>query len=99
WRDQTLAMSHDSFYENGERETAEEWQAQNDEAFIGDGGAFADKDMRMFAYTFGKRSLEETQNFYYEDDGRYSRLQEIKKTLDPDCIFSADEFSLNPRDK
>ncbi|NES78939.1 MULTISPECIES: hypothetical protein [unclassified Okeania] len=87
-------MSHDSFYETGKREAAEEWQKENDKVFIEE-KAFADKDMRMFAYTFGSRKLEDTKDVYYEND-MYNTLKSIKETIDPNCIFSADEFSLSP---
>lgn len=100
WRDQALAMSHDSFYSSGllfpkGRETAEEWQAKNDEVFIGQ-GAFADADMRMFAYTFGNRVLEEVWENFYDSAEKYERLRKIKGELDPDELFYPDQFSVKP---
>ncbi|MEM9275003.1 MAG: FAD-binding protein [Cyanobacteria bacterium P01_F01_bin.143] len=100
WREQALAMSHDSFYleslfHPGAREKAEQWQSENDEAFIGQAG-FADTDMRMVAYTFGNRVLEDVWPHYYDSKEKYERLRRIKGALDPNGIFSADQFSLKP---
>jgi len=100
WRKQALAMSHDSFYRVGYFHPyadvyAEQWQLDNDEEFIEQKG-FADVDMRMFAYTFGDRVLENVWQYYYDSQEKYDRLRRIKGTLDPDGLFSADDFSLKP---
>ncbi len=100
WREQTLALSYDSFYLVSEdypdaRKTAQKWQEENDRVFINEKG-FADKDMRMFAYTFGDRVLENVWQYYYDSEEKYKRLREIKGRLDPDGLFSADDFSLKP---
>ena len=100
WREQALAISHDSFYSVGlfscnARKKAERWQSQNDNVFIEE-KAYADADMRMFAYTFGDRVLEEVWPYYYDSKEKYDRLREIKGALDPNGLFSADQFSLKP---
>uniref|UniRef100_A0A7S4KE57 FAD-binding PCMH-type domain-containing protein n=1 Tax=Paramoeba aestuarina TaxID=180227 RepID=A0A7S4KE57_9EUKA len=100
WRGQAFAMSHDSFYSKGlfggsKYNKAEAWQAENDKAFV-EKGAFADKDMRMFAYTFGKRNLAEVWHLYYDSEEKYERLKKIKKALDADGVFCSDEFCLSP---
>ena len=100
WREQALAMSHDSFYlvslcHRSAREKAEQWQRENDKAFVDQKG-FADVDMRMVAYTFGNRVLEEVWPYYYDTKEKYERLRKIKGKIDPDALFRADEFSLKP---
>jgi FAD/FMN-containing dehydrogenase len=100
WREQAFAMSHDSFYSDdwfcgNERDNAEQWQSKNDEVFINQ-KAFADADMRMFAYTFGDRVLDEVWRCFYDSEEKYERLRRIKGQLDPDGLFSADQFSLKP---
>jgi hypothetical protein len=100
WREQALAMGHDSFYASnffcrGEREKAEKWQAENDEVFI-EQKAFADADMRVFAYTFGDRVLDDVWPFLYDSKEKYDRLRRIKGKLDPDGLFSPDQYSLKP---
>ena len=100
WRDQAFAMSHDSFYNVGglfgdASRQAEKWQRKNDRAFIGN-QKYADKDMRMFAYTFGNRVLDEVWQHYYDSQDKYDRLKAIKQTVDPDGIFTADEFCVDP---
>jgi FAD/FMN-containing dehydrogenase len=52
--------------------------------------------MRMFAYTFGDRVLEEVWPNFYDSEEKYKRLRRIKGQLDPDGLFSADQFSLKP---
>ena len=100
WRDQAMAMSHDSFYSVAwlwfnAHKWAEKWQKSNDKIFIED-KQFADEDMRMFAYTFGDRVLEQVWQYYYDSLEKYKRLRKIKGRLDPDGLFSADQFSLTP---
>jgi len=100
WREQAFAMSHDNFYSDDlicgdERQNAEQWQSENDAVFIGQ-KAFADADMRMFAYTFGDRVLEDVWQCFYDSEEKYERLRRIKGQLDPDGLFSADQFSLKP---
>lgn len=100
WREQVFAMSHDNFYSDDlicgdERQNAEQWQSENDEVFIGQ-KAFADADMRMFAYTFGDRVLDEVWQCFYDSREKYERLRRIKGELDPNGLFSADQFSLKP---
>ncbi len=100
WREQAFAMSHDSFYSvdwpcGDERKNAEKWQKENDEVFVAQ-KAFADADMRLFAYTFGDRVLEDVWQCFYDSEEKYERLRRIKGQLDPDGLFSADQFSLKP---
>jgi len=100
WREQAFAMSHDSFYSDDwccgdERQNAEQWQTENDKVFI-EKKAFAETDMRMFAYTFGDRVLEHVWQCFYDSEEKYKRLRRIKGQLDPDGLFSADQFSLKP---
>ncbi|CAH1211030.1 FAD-binding PCMH-type domain-containing protein [Candidatus Nitrotoga sp. BS] len=100
WRQQAFAMSHDSFYSanwfcRNERQNAEQWQKENDAVFI-EKKAYADADMRVFAYTFGDRVLEEVWPFFYDSKEKYERLRSIKGKLDPNGLFSADQFSLQP---
>jgi FAD binding domain len=101
WRKQAFAMGHDDFYSDDwfcgdERSNAEQWQQQNDEVFIGPEGSFANADMRMFAYTFGERVLDKVWPYFYDSKEKYDRLRKIKGELDPDGLFSADDFSLKP---
>ena len=100
WREQALAMSHDAFYSVGwfhsrAHDKAVRWQRENDEAFIENKG-FAGADMRMVAYTFGSRVLEDVWLCYYDSKEKYERLRRIKGILDPEGLFSADQFSLKP---
>mmetsp|Transcript_43823 Transcript_43823/g.61602 ORF Transcript_43823/g.61602 Transcript_43823/m.61602 type:complete len:551 (+) Transcript_43823:247-1899(+) len=100
WRQQEFAMSHDAFYSKGfikgrPHAKAEKWQDENDEVFIGE-KKYAEKDMRMFAYTFGCRELDQVWQHYYDSEEKYERLKKIKGELDPKGVFSCDGFSLRP---
>jgi hypothetical protein len=100
WREQAFAMSHDSFYSvewffGNEHQQAVQWQRENDDVFIGQ-KSYADADMRLFAYTFGERDLEDVWSYYYDSEEKYKRLRRIKGKLDPDGLFSADQFTLKP---
>ena len=52
--------------------------------------------MRVFAYTFGNRVLDDVWQHYYDSQEKYDRLKAIKQTVDPDGIVTADEFSVDP---
>lgn len=95
WREQALGMSHDSFYMVGSLSEAQKWQSENDEALIGQ-KAFADADMRLFAFTFGERELKKVWCHYYDSEEKYHRLRRIKAAVDPHGLFITDEFSLKP---
>ena len=56
----------------------------------------SDADMRTFAYTFGKRVLADVWPYFYDSEEKYNRLRRIKGKLDPDGLFSADQFSFKP---
>ena len=100
WRGQVAWLCYDAFYDVSKHESAYQhacdWQEENDKVFIGEDGAFAKKDMRMFAFTFGKRVLEEVWQFYYDSKDKYDRLRRIKHLVDPDCVFNSDEFAVKP---
>ena len=92
-----MAASHDSFYSGdwlflNARARAERWQRQNDEIFV-EQQALADADMRTFAYTFGNRVLADVRPCFYDSEEKYDRLRRITGKLDPDGLFSADQFS------
>jgi hypothetical protein len=100
WREQAFAASHDSFWAEGwwsgdYHKAAEQWQHENDKVFI-EQKEFADADMRMFAYTFGDRNLEDVWHCFYDSQEKYDRLRRIKGELDPGGLFSTDHFSLKP---
>lgn len=100
WREQAFAASHDSFWAEGwwsgdYHQAAEQWQHENDKVFI-EQKEFADADMRMFAYTFGDRNLEDVWHCFYDSQEKYDRLRRIKGELDPGGLFSTDHFSLKP---
>ena len=100
WRQQAFAASHDSFYSEGwlsgsYKQCAEDWQHENDDIFITQKN-FADTDMRMFAYTFGSDVLKDVWQCFYDSQEKYDRLRKIKGELDPDNLFSPDQFSIEP---
>jgi len=100
WRGQCLAISHDAFYRHNKFENALAWQQENDKAFVGPGGAFSERDMRVFAYTWNdgenNKTLEEEWQYYYDSREKYERLRRIKAKADPDSVFNSSPFSLEP---
>jgi len=108
WRDQALLWQcHDAFYDNdahqNAKEHAEQWQKETDAAFIGPDGAFGEKDMRMFAYTWlegdgdqWQTKLEDQWQYYYDSKEKYERLRRIKFKADPDSVFNSSAFCLTP---
>jgi hypothetical protein len=100
WRDMVLAMSHDAFYDHTRDKNAYkhaiDWEEGNDEAFVGEGGAYSEQDKRMFAYTWGEREIEKVWQYYYDSEEKYQRIRAIKTKVDPDAIFNASPMGIPP---
>ena len=104
-RDSTVVAGMDGFYltlnliGKTPKEQTDEWVTKNDELFRGPGSKFAPGlDRRLFwaSYytTLAERDLEVSWPFYHEDDKKWQKLKAIKKRVDPDNIFSPNDFSV-----
>jgi len=105
WRDQCMLWQcHDAFYDCNEhkdaKQYAQEWQQETDKLFVGKDGAFCDRDLRAFAYTWldGEKDekLEDQWQKYYDSKEKYDRLRRIKFKADPDSVFNSSSFCLTP---
>jgi len=96
WRDSRLGFTCDIFYTPTEtaHRFALDWQAANDNAFIGENGCFSKRDIRYFWGSYGNHDLTSVWPCYYESEEVYKRLLAIKKAVDPQKIFSPNPFCI-----
>lgn len=96
WRDSSLVCTLDCFYEGDEaRETAEEWHRINGEEGIGNPKAkFSKQDRRVLWGSYGSFDLDESWQYYYEDQAKYDRLRKARLAADPNAVFTPNTFAV-----
>ena len=99
WRDANICILQDIFYDPSDETAkpfAEEWVRRVDAAFIGEDGLMSKQDIRLFAYPHSNTDLSDPKVWpcYYEKAETHDRLLAFKKKIDPNQVFSANEFCL-----
>ena len=98
WRDCCTTFTCDIFYEvqKGTQSLtyAQKWQERNDRMFIGPSGSFSKQDIRLFWGSYGNRNLNEVWRSYYDSEEKYEKMKEIKSKIDPNKVFSPNEFCI-----
>ena len=94
WRDSTVVQTMDCFHWSAVKQTAEDWQKENDQTGIGPGGIFSKEDRRVLWGSFGEFDLDKVWNTYHEDEAKYKRLMEVRKKADPDGMFTPNSFAV-----
>lgn len=86
-RDFVFCFVFDVFYADGFMEVAE--QLQEEMQGIVNTEFSPGQEQRLFWGSFGETDMRETsvQKFYYDDIGKYVRLQQLKKKVDPNDVF------------
>jgi hypothetical protein len=92
WRDSTVCATLDCFYEDGYKETAEEWHRVNEEEGIGPNGIFSKQDRRVLWGSFGEYDLDKVWNCYFDDRAKYDRLVKARSKADPDGVLTPNTF-------
>lgn len=98
WRDTTLICTIDCFHEPEHKIRAEDWERGNDEEGIGPDGKFSEQDKRVLWGSYGGFDLHKNRRFYYEDEAKYERLQRVRARVDPDGLFTPNEFCVKRLD-
>ncbi|KAH6911210.1 hypothetical protein BKA70DRAFT_1220246 [Coprinopsis sp. MPI-PUGE-AT-0042] len=93
WRDLSMCMTIDNFYEEEKKAEAEAWQTVNDKGAIGPNGFFSKEDMRFLWGSWGSFDLNATWNAYYDQE-TYERIQKARQHADPDGIFTPNTFAV-----
>jgi FAD/FMN-containing dehydrogenase len=95
WRDATIGINFDIFYDlktsADALALANSYQAGYTAKAIGPGGLFSQQDLRWFWATHGDRDLSKVWQCYLSP-ASYQRLLQIKKTYDPQSVFSPNAF-------
>lgn len=94
WRDSTVCQAIGCFYEEGHKEAAEKWQAQNDLIMNGPDGAFSSQDRRVLWGAFGDWSMKDSWQYYHEDRAKYERIGRARARADPEGTFSPNSFAV-----
>ena len=92
WRDSTVCQVIDCFHESKYKQTADDWQAENDKLFIGPNGCYSKQDKRVLWGSYGDWDLHKMRLTYYEDNGKYQQLQKVRARADPDGMFTPNPF-------
>ena len=92
WRNATIGMNLDIFYANSNAQAlANSFQDQYTSQAIGPDGIFSKADLRWYWASHGEQDLSLVWQDYLSPTS-YQRLLQIKKTYDPDSIFSPNAF-------
>jgi len=94
WRDSTVCATIDCFVESSYKHVAEEWQAENDKILLGPEGCFSRQDKRVLWGSYGDWDMSKNWQYYYEDEGKYERLQKARLKADPDGTFTPNPFAV-----
>ncbi|KAF9355252.1 hypothetical protein BGX26_006827, partial [Mortierella sp. AD094] len=77
------------------KEAASKWVEQNDKESVAE-QRFTKQDRRMM-WGSHDHDLVAARAFYYDQEpSKYQKLSELKQQLDPNCIFTANKFSIGP---
>jgi len=102
WRDSTYACTMDVFYDVDyptpvdPKTKAREWVERNDAEGVGHEGGYYSKQDRRLLWGSKDLDLEAARDYYYDSKEKYGRLSEIKKTADPQLVFTANKFAVGP---
>jgi len=94
WRDTTLCVTLDCFYDKEHRDVAEDWHQVNEEEGCGPQGKLSKDDRRVLWGSFGSYDLDSLWKSYYEDAGKYERLGTTRRRMDPEGTFTPNTFSV-----
>ena len=101
WRDSTIVCVLDCFYNQlfpSAKRTTEKWQNTNDNEGIGPNGKFSEEDRRVLWGSYSRVGKSDEFNmgcswpYYHEDEKKYDKLCRIKKEVDPDNVFTPNDF-------
>lgn len=98
WRDSTVCQILDCFHDSSYKATANKWQAENDQIFVGPKSCYSKQDKRVLWGSYGDWELHDNWRFYYEDEEKYEKLQNVRARADPDGTFTANPFAVKRAD-
>lgn len=77
------------------KKAAKEWVEKNNKEGIAE-QTFTKEDRRLFWGAYDQ-DLVAARKFYYDQEPhKYDELSALKQQLDPNCIFTANKFSIGP---
>ncbi|KAF9357052.1 hypothetical protein BGX34_009625 [Mortierella sp. NVP85] len=96
WRDSSYIFPFDIFYKPEGKETALKWQERNDREAIVEGKFSKQEDRR---YIWGSHDLDliAAKKFYFDSDEKFNRLVSIKNRVDPQGLFTPNDFCITRR--
>ncbi|GJC86144.1 FAD-linked oxidoreductase DDB_G0289697 [Colletotrichum liriopes] len=98
WRDSSVVQTLDCFHNPDEesRSYAQAWQAKNDAIMNGPQSPFSKQDRRLLWGSYGDWNMgdEKVWKTYYEDEGKYKRLGNVRARADPNGTFTANPFAV-----
>lgn len=85
--------SHEAL--KGVKQKAESWVAQNDREGVKE-QRFTKQDRRLMWGSYDLDLVTARQFYYDQEPRKYDELSALKQQLDPNCIFTANKFSIGP---
>lgn len=92
WRDSTVCATLDAFHWSDHKQTAVEWQTENDQVGLGEGGVFSKQDRRVLWGSYGDFDMDRVWDTYHEDREKYERLGRTRSRMDPYGTFTPNTF-------
>ena len=80
--------------ESSYKQTAEDFQAENDKMFLRLQGSFSKQDRRVLWGSYGDWDLDKNWRFYYEDEEKYQRIGRVRARADPYGTFTPNPFAV-----
>jgi len=95
-RDMKFWFSFNTIFNGNEDEYHLEYQRKFKQLMIGENGCFSKTDDRMISFPYSINdegyNLDTLSKLYFDVDGVHDRLLKVKNSVDPNKIFSANEF-------
>jgi FAD/FMN-containing dehydrogenase len=90
-RDAIVFFAFDIFYDLGHEKSAEDFQNRM-QKIVDDHFTSGNQEKRMFWGTFRDTNMKDPKivDMYYNDRKDYERLQDLKRRVDPNDVFSTE---------
>lgn len=96
WRDSTVCQVIDCFHKDtaAGKKLAQGWQAENDKIMIGENSPFSKTDKRVLWASYGDWHLDNSWQYYYEDEAKYKKIGVQRGLADPKGTFTPNPFNV-----
>jgi hypothetical protein len=96
WRDSTVCQVLDCFHKDTTegKNLAIGWQKVNDKLMIGKDSSYSKQDKRVLWASYGDWDMDNSWQYYYEDEDKYTRIGKQRGLADPNGTFTPNPFNV-----